>query len=220
MNTEVTFQCDWIEQAVRKCLKKAEGPLFDNDLEAIKYVRIGEGFDNGFFIHLSTEKPPSPFADTDGGDEWGDACAYSENGLSKGDLEYFISTLGGSPLYPRKQLEPLDFAWEKRTREEWNRFKTTIVSQEFYRDSDHNGNFDYDGNFDCWYDLTVNTFPKDIPNFTHAEVLRINGGKIKDFTRFDRLTHLRVMELVETSFESLEGFQSLTRLKQLCCWLD
>lgn len=57
MNTEVTFQCDWIEQAVRKCLKKAEGPLFDNDLEAIKYVRIGEGFDNGFFIHLSTEKP-------------------------------------------------------------------------------------------------------------------------------------------------------------------
>lgn len=214
MSAKVIFQCDWIEQAVRKCLEKEEGPLLCSDLEAIKYVRIGESFDNGFFIDLSTEKPPAPFADTDGGDEWEYACAYSENGLSKDDLEHFIPPLDRFQLYPQRQLDPLVFAWDERTEEEWNRFKPSIISQVLYGDSIN------DGDFDSWYDRIVKTFPKDIPNFTHVEVLRINGGGIKDFTLFDGLACLRVMELVETIFESLEGCQSLTRLKQLCCWLD
>lgn len=31
---------------------------------------------------------------------------------------------------------------------------------------------------------------------------------------------LRVLEVVETRFVSLEGIDDLARLKQLCCWLD
>ena len=59
--------------------------------------------------------------------------------------------------------------------------------------------------------------------FTGLEVLRMQGGEYQDMTFLRMMSRLRVWEVVETKFLSLEGIDDLARLKQLkqlCCWMD
>ena len=48
----------------------------------------------------------------------------------------------------------------------------------------------------------------------------MQGAEYQDMTFLREMPRLRVLEVVESSFLSLEGIDDLARLKQLCCWVD
>ena len=79
MDTKIVFNQKWIEEAVRNLFQKKEEDILNSDIEKIKYLQIGEGYDNEFIIEMGLNTPPTPFVDTEGGDEWGDACIESND---------------------------------------------------------------------------------------------------------------------------------------------
>ncbi len=68
----ITFKNEWVRDAVEKILEKPKTER--EDLCSIKYLAIGESFDNDFFIQMSLAVPPQPFVNKSGGDEWRCAC--------------------------------------------------------------------------------------------------------------------------------------------------
>ncbi|MCR5120234.1 MAG: hypothetical protein K6B44_11545 [Lachnospiraceae bacterium] len=69
----IRFENEWVEKAIRKALGVQKGEITEIDLDRVKYIRIGDVNRNGQLqVEVSTEEPPRPFVDTDGGDEW--AC--------------------------------------------------------------------------------------------------------------------------------------------------
>lgn len=68
----IHFTNKWVGNTVEKILGKTQ--IEEVELEKIKYLAIGETFDNDFFIQMSLETPPTPFVNSDGGDEWLFAC--------------------------------------------------------------------------------------------------------------------------------------------------
>lgn len=212
MNQVIQLTGKWIENAVRRCLNKPQGELTVADMAQIKYLKIGEGFDNTFVIELSTSCPPKPFKAMLSGDEWEAACLLSK------DISAFIE------MYKQSndmELSVFDFEHEdvRYTEDEIAlcvQFDDSIIKEGYYEaceDQDEDG-------WDGWYEQTVVSFQEDIQYFTHVEVLRLQGGNFKNFKILENLTKLRVAEFVETSFESTEGIEVLEKLDQLCCWLD
>ena len=80
--------------------------------------------------------------------------------------------------------------------------------------------FDDDDAWDAWCEKVERSIQQDIGLFTGLEVLRIQGAEYQDMTFLRTMPKLRVLEVVETYFASMEGIDDLVRLKQLCCWLD
>ena len=103
--------------------------------------------------------------------------------------------------------------WED-TEKKWRSFEKTILYVR-YREE-----FDDLNAWDAWYEKVKRGIQQDIGLFTGLEVLRIQGAVYQDMTFLRTMPKLRVWEVVETKFQSLEGIDDLVRLKQLCCWLD
>ena len=103
--------------------------------------------------------------------------------------------------------------WED-TEKKWKSFEKTILCVR-YREE-----FDDLNAWDAWYDKVKRSIQQDIGLFTGLEVLRIQGAEYQDMTFLRTMPKLRVWEVVETNFASMEGIDDLVRLKQLCCWLD
>lgn len=59
------FSQKWVEKAV--CRLFGRDTVDESDLAKIKYLAIGESFDNDFFVEMSVWEPPKPFVNTDGG---------------------------------------------------------------------------------------------------------------------------------------------------------
>lgn len=205
------FTQKWVEQAVCKLFGKDE--LGENDLAKIKYLAIGESFDNNFFIEISLEEPPKPFVNTDGGDEW--ACCLRGEDIAKltekfkGEKNVRLSMFG---LY-RKDEEWQKYCYSYKAKTLWRKFTESVVRERYYEKHE-------DDEFDAWYDGVCASLWRDLALFTGVEVLRLQGLEIPDFTFLERFTNLRTAELVETMFVSTDGIEILNRLEQLACWLD
>ncbi len=232
---KVEFTQKWIEDAVKNLLQKEE--IYESDMKKIKYLRIGEDFNNGYMIQMSTATPPEPFYDTNGGDEWepgGDGATVTGRFIrlyidyvKENPFEYIDSDTGEHFL----QLSQFDF-WtefeeeydESKTEEDgenwedavkkWESFEKTILCETYMEEFDN-----YDA-YEEWYQQVGRTIQQDIGLFAGLEVLRTQGAEYQDITFLRTMSQLRVWEVVETRFVSLAGMDDLVRLKQLCCWLD
>ena len=238
MNEEkkVKFTQKWIGDAVKKLLQKED--IYESDMEKIKYLRIGESEDfNGYMIQMSTATPPEPFYDTDGGDEWitgpdggtitGRFVRLYIDYAKKNPFDYIDSYTGRHVFelsdhefwhefkeeYRKSEPEEDGEDW-KDTEKKWRTFEKTILC-ETYREK-----FDDEDAYDEWYERTGQAIQQDIGLFTGLEVLRTWGAEYQDMTFMRTMPLLRVWEVVESQFSSMEGIDDLVRLKQLCCWMD
>ncbi|MCR5530372.1 MAG: hypothetical protein K6F26_00805 [Lachnospiraceae bacterium] len=216
----VQFENRWLEDAAKKALNwPAEEDLTQEALEKIKYVKIGRSnrFNNGYEVELSTEVPPEPFADTDGGDEW----VYCLRGKN---IEAFLNQERRNNL-----LNPSMFGFDDEEYNEahsdaaqaaWENYKPHIVSGfdflEVIALSQAEGMDATDRRAErLFYELY-----RDILHFTGVQVLRITELVMPDYRVFQEMKQLRVLELVEAHFTSDEGYECLKGLQQLACWLD
>ena len=239
---KVEFTQKWIEDAVKKLFQKEE--IYESDMEKIKYLRIGDEFDSSFMIEMSMATPPDPFWDTDGGDEWIPGC---EGGTVTGRfIQLFIDYIKENPFdyidsYTGKHVFELsDFNFWHEYEEEWYKY------EEEYEESEEDGedwkdivkrwkSFEktilcetYREKFDAddddaqeeWRRRVGRSIQQDIGLFTGLEVLRMQGAEYQDMTFLRTMPRLRVWEVVEAQFLSMEGIDDLVRLKQLCCWMD
>ena len=238
MNEEkkIEFTQKWIGDAVKKFLQKED--IYESDMERIRYMRIGDcNFGGLYTIELSTAVPPDPFYTTDGGEEWEPDCETVVIGRF---IRLYIDYAKEKPCCYKKsdtgkrffQLPPYT-VWEEFTEQykgayeeeydeevwdnsadEWEAFEKTILCQT-YREK-----FDDDDAYKEWQRRTDRGIQQDIGLFTGLEVLRLFSAEYQDMTFLRAMPLLRVLEVVESSFASLEGIDDLARLKQLCCWFD
>ena len=233
---KVEFTQKWNEDAVKKLLGKED--IYESDMEKIKYLRIGSDFANSYIIEMSTSTPPDPFYDTDGGDEWetgsdgptltGRFIQLYIDYAKENTFEYIDSDTGERSFQlssfgfwheqeheyeEYEETEGFYGDWED-TEKKWRSFEKTILSVEYWEE------FDDDDAWDAWCEKVERSIQQDIGLFTGLEVLRIQGAEYQDMTFLRTMPKLRVWEVVETNFASMEGMDDLVRLKQLCCWLD
>ena len=230
---KVEFTQKWIGDAVKKLLQKED--IYESDMDRIKYLLIGSDFYNRYTIQMSTAAPPDPFCDTDGGDEWetnGDGATVTGrfiklfiDYMKENPFDYIDSCTGERSFqlseyyfwdkygkeYEESEVEGED--WED-TVKKWKDFEKTV---QHVRYTDE---FENDDVFDEWCKQTEQSIQLDIGLFTGLEVLRLQGAEYRDLTFLRAMPLLRVLEVVESKFSSLEGIDDLVRLKQLCCWLD
>lgn len=205
------FSQKWIEKAV--CEMFGKDSVGESDLAKIKYLAIGESFDNNFFVEMSLEEPPKPFVNTDGGDEWA-LCLRGED-IAKLIEKFKNKTNIRLSMY---RLWSEDEEWQKycysyKTKRLWERFSEGIFEERYFE-------VHSDDDFDEWYDGVCTSLWPDLALFTGVEVLRVQGLQIPDLTILDNFCDLRALELVETSFVSTDGIERLNKLEQLACWLD
>ena len=218
--TPMEFENKWIEEAVKKVLDiQPENELTAEDLDHIKYVKIGTSshFVNGFEIQLSTQTPPEPFSDTDGGDEWIDC-------LRGKDVVKFLDQED-----KRRLLHPSMFcfgnedyrdAMSDDAQAAWNEYKTNIVPGNDFMtviQLSQSGGMEAT---DKRFELLMNELYKDVRNFTGVQVLRIYELMIPDYSFFQNMKQLKALELVSVSFTSYEGYECLKDLQQFACWMD
>lgn len=211
MEGNVAFTQKWMEKAVRAYLGKEDGEITVSDLEQIKYLRAGESFDNDFFIEVSREVPPEPFADTDGGDEWIFALRGDDikRFLDDGDTDFSQPYVS----YTFEHEENMD-AHSQKAVKAWGKYRESICGEHYYEA------FEDEDEWEKWYQNTAENMYRDISYFKGVRVLRIQGLKIPDYTVFAGMDRLAVLELVETMFQDKKGYEKLYDLKQLSCWLD
>ena len=235
---KIEFTQKWIGDAVKKLLQKED--IYESDMERIKYMRIGDcDFGGEYTIEMSTATPPEPFCTTDGGDEWATGGGANVTGrfiqlyidYAKEEPFDYIDSDTGERFF---QLPPYDIwkefeeEYEKAEEEEddkdeeaedwespkkkWVSFEKAILC-ETYREK-----FSDDDAYEEWQRRTDRGIQQDIGLFTGLEVLRLFSAEYQDMTFLRAMPLLRVLEVVESRFVSLEGIDDLVRLKQLCCW--
>lgn len=210
---DLVFSQKWIADAAAEVNDKTISELTAGDVGKIKYLSFGETFDNGFFIELSTEEPPRPFVNCDGGDEW--LCC-----LRGGDISKLVDRFKGRESFQltnfglrSEDREWHNYVFSKDARDLWSTFSKSV------KRVDHGALLD-DDEFDEWYDGVRAEAWRDIKLFSGIEVLRIQGLCLPDLGFINALPELRVAELVETEFEKSDGIENLLKLEQVSCWLD
>ncbi len=209
----LNFSQEWIAERLADFFQKPVYDITAEDMAGIKYLHIGESFDNEFMLYVSTEIPPDPFVDSDGGDEW----AFCLRGDDITKLVDKFKGMENEQLY-MFGLDHEDEEWEELISSDeaeagWKSFTESVMGSSYYEQLD-------DDEFDKWYDgISENTW-RDIMLFTGVEVLRVQGLDFPDLGFLDVMPDLRVLELVETRFASMRGIEKLSRLKQLACWLN
>ena len=208
----VEFSQKWVKKAVQKLF--GEENIEWEDLEKIKYLSIGESFNNDFFIEMSLEIPPKPFVDTEGGDEWM-LCLRGEDisrlvddfKVREGDLQIYMFGL------EREDENWMKYARSVKARKLWKDFAQSLHRENYYEEHDEE-------EFEKWYDGVAESMWQDITLFSGVEVLRIKGLKIPDFSILKSFPGLRTAEFVETVFQTAKDIERLNGLEQLSCYLD
>lgn len=210
---KIEFSQKWVEQAVQKLFGKDE--IETSDLARVKYLSIGESFDNNFFIEASIEQPPKPFVDSEGGDEWymclrgGDIAGLVEKFKDNtSDVRIFMFGL------TREDKDWMKYVSSREAKKLWSDFSESLLRERYYEKHEN------DDEFDAWYDGVAQNTWRDITLFTGVEVLRINGLEFSDFSFLESFPDLRVAEFVETMFHSAKDIERLNGLEQLSCYLD
>lgn len=206
------FSQKWVEKAVCKLFGKDK--VDESDLAKIKYLAIGESFDNDFFVEMSVGEPPKPFVNTDGGDEWTFCLRGADIAMLveeyKGKTNVRLSMYG----FESEDEKWADYCSSDKAEKLWERFSGSVVGEHYYE------KFDSDDEFGKWYGGVRASLWRDLALFTGVEVLRVQGLEIPDLTFLEKFTSLRAAEFVETVFASMDGIEGLNKLEQLSCWLD
>ena len=207
-------------------------------MERIKYLRIGDcDFGYEYSLEMSTATPPEPYCgDTYCGDEWEPGVYGPLTGrfiqlyidyAKENPFDYIDSETGERSL----QLSDFNF-WdqykeeckESETEEDEDDWEDTMKKRKAFEKTilceRYREKISDDDAYDEWFRRTGWVIQQDIRLFSGLEVLRLYGAKYQDMTFLRAMPLLRVLEVVETEFVSLEGIDDLVRLKQLCCWLD
>ena len=226
----------WIGDAVKKLLQKED--IYESDMEKIKYLRIGDcHFAYEYSLEMSTAAPPAPYCgDTCCGDEWSPGVfgpltgrfiqlyidyakenpfgwTDSETGERTFQLSDFDFWNHYKEEYDESETEEDEEDWED-TEKKQKSFEATILHVRYREKAS-----DEDA-YEEWFQRTGWGIQQDIVLFTGLEVLRLYHAKYQDLTFLRAMPRLRVLEVADAYFLSLEGIDDLVRLKQLCCWLD
>lgn len=209
----LNFSQEWLAERLADFFEKPVYNITAEDMARIKYLCVGETFGNEFMLYVSTETPPDPFVDCEGGDEW--VCCLRGDDISA--LVDKFKDMKNEQLY-MFGLDHEDEEWEElisseEAEEKWEEFSKTVTGSTYYEEL-------RDDEFDKWYDGIREGSWRDIMLFTGVEVLRVQGLDFPDLGFLDGMPNLRVLELVETRFASMRGIEKLNRLKQLACWLN
>ena len=214
------FENKWVEEAVRKVLGiSAEDPISSEALGSIKYVKIGASlhFINGFEVQLSTQTPPEPFSDTDGGDEW-ICCLRGKN------IEAFLNQENKRNLLlpSRFGFDNEDFMGAQSDEAEalWEEYKKSLVAGNDFMTVLQLAQAEGKEATDKRFDSLMSELYRDIVKFKGVQVLRIDGLSMPDYHVFEEMKQLKVLELVEVNFASFEGYECLMNLQQFACWMD
>lgn len=233
---KIEFTQKWIGDAVKKLLQKED--IYESDMEKIKYLRIGDcHFAYEYSLEMSTAAPPEPyFGDPYCGDEW-DPGVYGP--LTGRFIQLYIDYAKENPFDSidpetgERTFQLSDFKFWHQYEEE---YKETEEDEDEWEDIDiekeqkdfektilcerYRGETSGEDAYEEWFRRTGWGIQQDIRLFSGLEVLRLYGAKYQDMTFLRAMPLLRVLEVVDTEFISLEGIDDLVRLKQLCCWLD
>ncbi len=212
------FSQNWIGERLAEFFDKTVEDISAEDMASIKYLAFGASFQNDFFIEVSTEKPPKPFVNSDGGDEWA-FCLRGDN-ISKLVEKFKERKNEQISMYglDREDEDWQEFVYSRKTQKAWENFTKSIKTSNYYEQFEDDESCE---KWEKWYDGVEESAYKDIELFTGLEVLRVQGlKKVPDLTFLDKLPYLRVIELVETEFVSFEGIEKLNGLEQVACWLD
>lgn len=207
----VEFAQKWVEQAVCGLLGKDAAE--QSDLARIKYLAIGESFDNDFFIEMSLQSPPRPFVNTDGGDEWAfclrgeDIARLTEKFKDKTNIRLSMYKLGC------EDKEWQRYCFSDEAKKLWEKFRESVVGERYYEEHS-------DFEFDIWYEGVRAELSRDPVLFTGVEVLRVKGLELPSPAVLEKFSELRAAEFVETLFLSTDGIDVLQNLEQLSCRLD
>lgn len=233
---KIEFKQKWIGDAVKKLLQKED--IYESDMEKIKYLRIGDcDFAYEYSLEMSTATPPEPYCgDTYRGDEWEPGVFGPLTGrfiqlyidyAKENPFDYTDSETGEHTFqlsnfdfwnhykeeYDELESEEDEEDWED-TEKKQKSFEATILHVRYREKAS-----DEDA-YEEWFQRTGWGIQQDIVLFTGLEVLRLYHAKYQDLTFLRAMPRLRVLEVADAYFLSLEGIDDLVRLKQLCCWLD
>lgn len=210
---KVDFKQKWVEQAVQKLFGKSE--LEISDLARIKYLSIGESFDNNFFIEASLEQPPKPFVDSEGGDEWR-VCLRGEDIARL--VEKFKDQTSIVRIFmfglTRKDEDWIKYVSSVEAKKLWSDFSKSLLCERYYE------KHETDDEFEAWYDEVAQNTGRDVTLFTGVEVLRIKGLEFPDFSFLESFPKLRAAEFVETAFQTSKDIERLNDLEQLSCYFN
>lgn len=210
---KVEFTQKWVEEAVCKLFGKEA--VDESDLAEIKYLSIGESFDNNFFIEASVEQPPKPFIDSEGGDEWL-VCLRGDD-ISR-LVEKFKDQTSIVRIFmfglTRKDEDWMKYVSSVEAKKLWSDFSKSILCERYYEKHEN------DDEFEAWYDGVAQNTGRDVTLFTGVEVLRIKGLEFPDFSFLESFPKLRAAEFVETAFHSARGIEILNKLEQLSCYFN
>lgn len=204
----MNFNQKWIGQALKNFFGKDN--ITQEDVSKIKYLQIGESFENDFIIALSEEYPPEPFSDTDGGDEW--IFALRGENIQK-FLENPDTNLNQLSFWEFEQAEDL-YAQSEKAVQNWEKYKKSIYREHYCEQTEN------EDKWEQWYYDVSHSLYKDLKLFSGLVVLRIQGLGLPDYTIFEEMKNLKVLELIEIYFESSNGKENLYNLNQLACWFD
>lgn len=210
---KVEFTQKWVEKAVCKLLGKET--VDKSDIAKIKYLSIGESFDNNFFIEASLEQPPKPFVDSEGGDEWlvclrgGDIAKLVEKFKDNTSIvKIFMFGL------TRKDEDWMKYVSSREAKKLWSDFSKSLLCERYYVKHEN------DDEFEAWYDEVAQNTWRDVTLFTGVEVLRIKGLEFPDFSFLGNFPNLRAAEFVETTFHTSKDIERLNDLEQLSCYFN
>lgn len=210
---KVEFTQKWVEEAVCKLFGKET--VDESDLAEIKYLSIGESFDNNFFIEASLEQPPKPFVDSEGGDEWL-VCLRGDD-ISR-LVEKFKDQTSTVRIFmfglTRKDEDWMKYVSSAEAKKLWSDFSKSLLCERYYEKHEN------DDEFEAWYDGVAQNTGRDVTLFTGVEVLRIKGLEFPDFSFLESFPKLRAAEFVETAFHSARGIEILNKLEQLSCYFN
>lgn len=207
----------WLQECLCEFLNKKDNILKEEDLEKIKYIRIGTS--HGYKLELSLQASPEKFIPKDCGDEYEECCLYNTKRFNS--IDEFIEIEKWDDYY---NLRLKDEALENQEHIcEEEREKILIKSRTF---EESLTTFEpYDGRYikkeyeeDAENETLLNT--DDFKYFTELEALRFMDCCIEiykiDFLK--DLNKLRFLELGTISLESLDGIEELRNLEEICIW--
>lgn len=201
---------------MRKTLNKPEGEIDNEELFKIKYAKAGGDFSGSIVLELSTELPPEPFADLDGGDEWR-VCLYSETTLGeKYNLEDYIEMDGEFGIDHHK-TEEWKYAFSKEAEAKWEKFKKSIIKNNIFEDYTEEELNEMGEDMDFMDLLPM----EDLALFSGLIVLRIYEAEVDSAAWFRVFSELKVLELAEVGIKTEKNSaEEFSKLKQITFWMD
>lgn len=205
---EIHFNLNWLEKSIRDCLNIPTKPLTQSDIEQIKYLKICEPYNNRFSLEISTNLPPVPFVDANGGEEWECCCVSKENILKSIKFSSMeIVDEFGEQTYTKEQYANCSkFLQLAKCYNEYGQLNGDKTSPKVLP------------NIEDWYENPNNCLEEDLSLFNNISILRINGIAFDNLNFIKKFKNLKVLECAESGSPNEDTLKQLPQLQQLCVW--